>query len=41
MVRSLNDRGDYQPSSSRYGVRDGELLRINCATGQAIGIVRR
>lgn len=33
-------RGDYQVPEGRYGVREGELLRINCETGQVIGIVR-
>jgi hypothetical protein len=38
-IGSLN-RGDYQVPRGRYGVADGELLRIDCETGQAIGIVR-
>jgi hypothetical protein len=32
-------RGDYEVPSGKYGVREGELLRINCETGQVIGIV--
>ena len=31
--------GDYEPPEGRYGVRPGELLRLNCGTGEAIGIV--
>jgi hypothetical protein len=32
-------RGDYEVAAGRYGVRERELLRINCETGAAIGIV--
>ncbi|MBR9990135.1 MAG: hypothetical protein KFH98_10285 [Gemmatimonadetes bacterium] len=31
--------GDYEVPEGRYGVGRGELLRIECATGQALGIV--
>jgi hypothetical protein len=41
MVRSAEGRADYQPPSGRYGVREGELLRLLCNTGEALGIVRR
>lgn len=33
--------GDYVVPVGRYGVGDGELLRINCRTGEVLGIVRR
>lgn len=33
-------RGDYEVPVGRYGVRDGELLRIDCLSGEPIGIVR-
>jgi hypothetical protein len=33
-------RGDYEAPPGRYGVRPGELLRIDCSTGEVIGIVR-
>jgi hypothetical protein len=33
-------RGDYEVPLGRYGVRDGELLRIDCLSGEPIGIVR-
>lgn len=33
--------GDYEVPSGRYGVQEGELLRINCRTGEVLGIVRR
>lgn len=32
-------RGDYE-ADGRYGVRPGELLRIDCTTGEVFGIVR-
>lgn len=32
-------RGDYRVSPGKYGVRPGELLRVDCITGRAIGIV--
>lgn len=42
MIRSFGDgRGDYQVPDGKYGVRTGELLRINCSTGEVLGIVRR
>lgn len=43
LVRSgsvgASHRGDYAVEGGRYGVRAGELLRIDCGTGQALGIV--
>jgi hypothetical protein len=41
LVRSLTSTGDYEVPGERYGVRGGELLRLECNTGQAVGIVRR
>lgn len=41
LIRSAGGRGDYQVPVARYGVRKGELLRLDCATGNVIGIVRR
>lgn len=41
LIRSAGGRGDYEPQPLRYGVQEGELLRVDCATGQAIGIVKR
>jgi len=41
LVRSSGGRGDYQVSDGRYGAGDDELLRIDCASGTAIGLVRR
>lgn len=33
--------GDYSVPAGRYGVEENELLRINCRTGEVLGIVRR
>ncbi len=33
--------GDYSVPDGRYGARSGELLRIDCATGRALGFVPR
>lgn len=41
LVRSRGGRGDYEVASGRYGVGEGELLRVDCGTGRAIGVVRR
>jgi hypothetical protein len=42
MVRIVKDkRADYQVPEGHYGVKAGELLRINCRTSAAIGIVPR
>lgn len=40
LTRSSAGRGDYAVPAGRYGVADGELLRLDCATGVPIGIVR-
>jgi hypothetical protein len=34
-------RGDYQAPTGRYGVGERELLRVDCATGVPVGVVRR
>ena len=43
LVRSgavgATQQGDYEVPEGRYGVRTGELLRVDCSTGQALGIV--
>ncbi len=41
LVRSAAQLGDYQVPAGRYNVGQRELLRIDCATGRAVGIVRR
>jgi len=42
LVRS-NDgtRGDYAVPGDMYGVRFGQLLRLDCETGNVIGLVHR
>ena len=41
LIRSAHGHGDYQVPVARYGVRKGELLRIECGTGLVVGIVKR
>lgn len=36
-----NGIGDYAVTTGKYGVNEGELLRINCSTGEVLGIVKR
>lgn len=37
--RSAGGKGDYWVESQKYGVTSQHLLRIDCATGKALGIV--
>jgi hypothetical protein len=41
MERAISPRADYAVPSGHYGVGPDELLRLDCNTGTAIGIVRR
>jgi hypothetical protein len=41
MLRSHATRADYEVAPGRYGVGEHELLRLDCNTGQPLGIVRR
>ncbi len=41
LVRSDRGWGDYQVPAGRYGVKPGELLRLETATGRVIGVVRK
>jgi len=41
LVRSAKGQGDYLVPVGKYGVRLGELLRLDCNTGRIVGIVRR
>lgn len=41
LVKSHAGLGDYRPEIGKYGVGQDELLRINCTTGEVIGIVKR
>ena len=40
MERAYQGNGDYSVPAGSYGVGTGELLRVDCATGAPIGIVR-
>jgi hypothetical protein len=40
MVRAYQGSGDYSVPAGSYGVAGGELLRVDCANGQPVGIVR-
>lgn len=40
LMRSNNGLGDYQVQDGKYGLRSGELLRIDCNTREVVGIVR-
>jgi len=41
LVRSIEGVGDYEVAHWLYGVEPGEVLRIDCATGRAIGVFKR
>jgi len=41
LVRSAAGRGDYEVPAGRYGVGSRELIRLDCATGEALGVVGR
>lgn len=41
LARSGVGRGDYEVPAGRYGVSSREYLRLDCATGGVIGVVRR
>lgn len=40
LVRTIPGQGDYKVSAGKYGVTGDELLRVDCATGRIMGIVR-
>jgi len=41
LVRSSRDQGDYSVPNGKYGANEGELLRLNCESGEVIGFVVR
>lgn len=41
MVAAAEGMGDYAVPEGRYGLAAGEYLRIECATGVPVGVVRR
>lgn len=40
MERAYRGNGDYRVAGGRYGVGPRELMRVDCATGAPLGIVR-
>jgi hypothetical protein len=40
-LRSSQGTADYAVPGLMYGVRAGELLRLECNTGKVLGVVRR
>jgi hypothetical protein len=41
LVRSESGLGDYAAPSRAYGMRDDQLIRLECNSGRVLGIVRR
>lgn len=41
LIRSSRDQGDYRVPNGKYGAKEGELLRLNCESGEVIGFVVR
>lgn len=41
LVRSEGRIGDFEVPDGRYGVRRGEVLRLDCAAGRVLGIATR
>ena len=40
LMQSDRGEGNYQVPDGKYGVGAGELLRIDCTTGRALGILK-
>lgn len=40
-IRSVGARGDYEVPNGRYGTGTAGVLRLDCNTGRAIGVVPR
>jgi hypothetical protein len=41
LVRSAHGRGDYEVPNGKYGVREAELLRLECGSGRTVGVVKK
>lgn len=41
LAASAGGEGDYLVPEGKYGVMKGEYLRLDCSTGEVIGIVRK
>lgn len=40
-LRASWPMADFEVPSGKYGVKSTELLRVNCETGEAVGVVKR
>ena len=40
MVSASGGKGNYRVPPGKYGVQKGELLRLDCATGKVLGVVK-
>lgn len=40
LVHADRGEGNYQVPDGKYGVGPGELLRVDCTTGRALGILK-
>ena len=38
-VRSSDGEGDYVAPAGRYGLSEGEALRVGCRTGRVLGVI--
>lgn len=41
LFRSFNGRGDYEVPEGKYGVKKGQILRLDCASGKVVGIFEK
>ena len=41
LARSRSGWGDYRVPEGVFGVARGELIRLECNTGEVVGVVRR
>ncbi|WP_373058868.1 hypothetical protein [Zunongwangia sp. H14] len=41
IVESMSGKGYYKAPNGKYGLKGNELLRINCQTGEVLGVVRK
>lgn len=41
LATSTAGTGDYEVPEGKYGVRKGELLRLDCTNGKVLGIVKK
>lgn len=41
LFRSFDGRGDYEVPDGKYGVKKGQILRLDCSTGKVVGIFKK